>query len=57
MVGVTLWLGTPMGLGTLYGWGHSLVGDTNGVGDTINLGPLYGWGHSMGGDTVVGDTL
>ena len=45
MVGDTQRLGTPMGLGTLCGWGHSMVGDTNGVGDTIELGTLNGWGH------------
>ena len=33
-------IGDTIGLGTLYGWGHSmvgvtLVGDTNGVGDTL----------------------
>ena len=36
MVGGTLWLGT------LFGWGHTVIEDTDEIGDTIELGPLYG---------------
>ena len=50
-------IGNTIDLGTLFGWGHSMVGDTNGVGDNNEIGTVYGWIHTVVGDITWLGTL